>query len=101
MASLAIAAAAVPLAFSVCWVLLCLCLGLALALGGGSMNSALFQICLCVAILAALTTSRAVYMGLRWRCVVFDGRHCTNCEYDLTGNVSGACPECGREVPEI
>lgn len=25
--------------------------------------------------------------------------HCRNCEYDLTGNVSGVCPECGTGVP--
>ncbi len=24
--------------------------------------------------------------------------HCGNCEYDLTGNVSGVCPECGTEA---
>jgi membrane protein implicated in regulation of membrane protease activity len=25
--------------------------------------------------------------------------HCQNCGYDLTGNVSGRCPECGEPVP--
>ena len=24
--------------------------------------------------------------------------HCQKCGYDLTGNVSGVCPECGTEV---
>ena len=24
--------------------------------------------------------------------------HCQNCEYDLTGNVSGVCPECGTKL---
>ena len=24
--------------------------------------------------------------------------HCQGCGYDLTGNVSGVCPECGREL---
>jgi uncharacterized RDD family membrane protein YckC len=28
-----------------------------------------------------------------------DGRYCRCCGYDLTGNTSGRCPECGREVP--
>jgi hypothetical protein len=27
------------------------------------------------------------------------GHRCVECGYDLTGNVSGACPECGEEVP--
>ena len=33
--------------------------------------------------------------------VPFDPRGvlCTNCGYDLTGNVSGRCPECGKEIP--
>ena len=26
------------------------------------------------------------------------GRYCTTCGYDLTGNESGVCPECGNEV---
>ena len=25
---------------------------------------------------------------------------CINCGYDLTGNVSGVCPECGAEVKQ-
>ena len=25
--------------------------------------------------------------------------HCQSCGYDLTGNVSGVCPECGTAVP--
>ncbi len=28
------------------------------------------------------------------------GTVCPKCDYDLTGNVSGICPECGRAVPE-
>ena len=24
--------------------------------------------------------------------------HCPNCEYDLTGNTSGVCPECGERL---
>lgn len=25
---------------------------------------------------------------------------CRSCGYDLTGNVSGRCPECGQEIPK-
>ena len=25
--------------------------------------------------------------------------HCQDCSYDLTGNVSGVCPECGAKIP--
>lgn len=28
-----------------------------------------------------------------------NSRHCGRCEYDLTGNVSGMCPECGWVIP--
>ena len=24
--------------------------------------------------------------------------HCTNCDYNLTGNTSGICPECGTPI---
>jgi hypothetical protein len=27
-------------------------------------------------------------------------RHCARCHYDLTGNLSGCCPECGQTVAE-
>lgn len=27
--------------------------------------------------------------------------HCVNCGYDLTGNVSGTCPECGRPAKNV
>ena len=28
-------------------------------------------------------------------------RLCASCGYNLTGNVSGICPECGRSVPSV
>ena len=36
-------------------------------------------------------------MYVTWRARVPRG-HCRRCRYDLTGNVSGVCPECGVEV---
>ena len=36
----------------------------------------------------------------RHRRVAEDGMpHCAKCDYNLTGNVSGICPECGTAVP--
>ncbi len=38
---------------------------------------------------------------IRGRTVIFDdydGRNCLNCGYDLTGNTSGRCPECGFAI---
>jgi hypothetical protein len=37
---------------------------------------------------------------LWWRCLRVLPGHCQNCGYDLTGNVSGVCPECGTAVPD-
>jgi hypothetical protein len=43
------------------------------------------------------------WLWTRWRNRLFRRRarkHCMSCGYDLTGNVSGTCPECGQPVPE-
>lgn len=37
------------------------------------------------------------YADHRWR----PPGHCRRCGYDLTGNVSGVCPECGASTPNI
>ena len=47
---------------------------------------------------AAYICSRAVYSRLRWRLVEHLGSVCLRCDYNLTGNVSGVCPECGRVI---
>ncbi len=35
---------------------------------------------------------------LWWRDRRFPSDHCQNCGYNLTGNVSGRCPECGEAI---
>ena len=56
----------------------------------------------------AVLATWVVLRGLR---VLSDGRlreprpkhplgHCLDCGYNLTGNVSGICPECGTPVPD-
>lgn len=42
--------------------------------------------------------ARSVLFMLRWRVVIHDRRRCLNCDYDLKGNVSGVCSECGTPV---
>jgi uncharacterized paraquat-inducible protein A len=49
-------------------------------------------------LLLAYLPSRWVYSLMRWRRVQDNGERCAHCDYDLTGNVSGTCPECGRAV---
>jgi len=35
---------------------------------------------------------------LWWRDRRYPRGHCQYCGYDLTGNVSGRCPECGKAI---
>ncbi len=49
-------------------------------------------------VLPIASVSWVVYLLLRWKRVVDDGVHCIMCNYDLTGNESGICPECGSSV---
>ncbi len=47
------------------------------------------------------TVILAAYAALnvwRWRCRRVRPGHCASCGYDLTGNISGRCPECGVTV---
>ena len=39
-----------------------------------------------------------VYLRLRWRLVPDGTPYCQSCGYNLTGNVSGVCPECGASA---
>jgi hypothetical protein len=41
--------------------------------------------------------ARAVYLRLGWRWVKEVKLNCASCGYNLTGNVSGVCPECGTQ----
>ena len=49
--------------------------------------------------LPALTTIPAGLLWWRHRRQRFLPGHCGRCGYDLVGNVSGKCPECGAAVP--
>ncbi len=41
-----------------------------------------------------------IYARLAWKEVPDDGSQCASCAYDLTGNASGVCPECGTPVAQ-
>ena len=42
--------------------------------------------------------TRTAYLKLRWRLIETDVPHCTSCGYNLTGNLSGVCSECGTKI---
>ncbi len=50
------------------------------------------------AIPIAFYVFRHVFSYFRWKWVLELGPSCLNCDYDLTGNVSGVCPECGTPI---
>lgn len=63
----------------------------------------IFDLCMGVLIgvplLAAYFACRTVYSHMRWKWVRDPAwRHCLQCGYDLTGNESRICPECGRRL---
>lgn len=74
-------------------------------IGGGDPSEAV-DIYLVPLVLAALYP---VFAIIHWMQTAF-ARHrlsqrqklglCINCLYDLTGNTSGVCPECGRAIPD-
>jgi hypothetical protein len=46
-------------------------------------------------VIGSIAAFRAVFRTVRRKMDVNRSGHCGNCDYDLTGNVSGTCPECG------
>ena len=46
----------------------------------------------------AWLAARCVYRLLRWY-PSEPGQNCPTCNYNLTGNKSGRCPECGQPCP--
>ncbi len=69
------------------------------------LSSAVLQVILFLAAVSVLSVLiRLAGLGLvRWlfrRIVVQTGSLCRTCDYDLTGNVSGVCPECGTAIED-
>jgi hypothetical protein len=53
-----------------------------------------------VVMFISYTTARVAYPLIRWKTCYEDAVSCLNCGYDLTGNVSGICPECGQRFAQ-
>lgn len=50
-------------------------------------------------LMLTIVPTLAVFQGYRRYCRMMSNR-CFECVYDLTGNLSGICPECGTAIPE-
>ena len=51
-----------------------------------------------MSLVVAFFLAREVHGRLRWKVVKHDHPVCRRCGYDLTGNTSGVCPECGERI---
>jgi len=49
-------------------------------------------------VLFALALLLSFYAAAKTRVILDDVPHCRKCKYNLTGNTSGVCPECGEEI---
>lgn len=54
-------------------------------------------LCVIAAIVMSSLAARGYYRALRRMTPPHPPGHCSHCGYNLTGNVSGVCPECGVE----
>ena len=58
-------------------------------------EAAAFDSGMMIAMPIGFVTAVVVYLRLAWKP---KPGHCTKCNYDLTGNTSGRCPECGEPI---
>ncbi len=65
------------------------------------LGSIVLYVAICFAIWLTYLVPHKAFRLLRWRAVDRDAPYCLHCDYNLTGNVSGTCPECGTPIPAI
>lgn len=58
----------------------------------------LWLVVILCAILLSYLIAIIVYEKARWRVIRSDHPVCPKCRYNLTGNTSGICPECGSAI---
>lgn len=70
------------------------CLAVEVYLGSSNVLSHVVFVSACTFIIAPFVGAAKHW----WRTTRHRRGHCRKCGYNLTGNVSGRCPECGTEV---
>jgi len=68
--------------------------------GFGYLNGPNFLLLIVPIWVVALAAGVAYLFALIWRRHPVQG-HCTHCGYNLAGNTSGICPECGTRIPAV
>ncbi len=74
------------------------------AIGGNAIptdrvgETLLFLGMLLFVLIGAYLPARALFSWMGWKFVDDQIPRCPNCYYNLTGNVSGKCPECGMQI---
>jgi hypothetical protein len=67
---------------------------------GGRYSLLVFALCFFPTWAVGMAISRRIDTALMRKLIRRElGLSCGNCDYDLTGNVSGICPECGTPIP--
>ncbi|MEZ6086319.1 MAG: hypothetical protein R3E58_20745 [Phycisphaerae bacterium] len=51
-----------------------------------------------IGVLTTYLAAKRIYLVCRWTNAIPDGPICHQCRYNLTGNESGICPECGTPI---
>ena len=65
---------------------------------GGLPRLVVFAAYVTVTFLFAYVPAHLIFTHMRWRTIEDDGPRCGACDYNLTGNTSGICPECGEPI---
>jgi hypothetical protein len=61
----------------------------------GVSENTVLGVLLFVVLAAPYAVARLAFVVIRWRRLVLSRTLCATCGYNLMGNVSGICPECG------
>lgn len=83
---------------TVAWVSILVSADILFALGANVPEAVLIALGCVVLVVGAWFPAKFIYREIRWREAEVEDAFCSNCDYNLSGNVSGICPECGEPI---